>query len=88
MCRLTKLFFIIYPDSLLQGLEHEKDQEPVLFGEYEYADNDASLQYFPVQNQNINRPYEIVELRIESNHGQPLYTCLYRFRVHGEPPTT
>ncbi|XP_058975930.1 klaroid protein isoform X2 [Musca domestica] len=70
------------------GLEHEKDQEPVLFGEYEYADNDASLQYFPVQNQNINRPYEIVELRIESNHGQPLYTCLYRFRVHGKPPTT
>ncbi|XP_061386024.1 klaroid protein-like [Musca vetustissima] len=70
------------------GLEHEKDQEPILFGEYEYADNDASLQYFPVQNQNINRPYEIVELRIESNHGQPLYTCLYRFRVHGKPPTS
>ncbi|TDG50150.1 hypothetical protein AWZ03_003366 [Drosophila navojoa] len=68
------------------GLEHEKDQDPVLFGEYEYQDNGASLQFFPVQNMDIKRPYEIVELRIESNHGQPDYTCLYRFRVHGKPP--
>ncbi|XP_036330455.1 uncharacterized protein LOC118742467 isoform X2 [Rhagoletis pomonella] len=68
------------------GLEHEKDYEPVLFGEYEYVDNDASLQYFPVKNKDIKRPYEIVELRIESNHGHAQYTCLYRFRVHGKPP--
>ncbi|EDW02017.1 GH21760 [Drosophila grimshawi] len=70
------------------GLEHEKDQDPVLFGEYEYQDNKASLQYFAVQNVDIKRPFEIVELRIESNHGQPDYTCLYRFRVHGKPPST
>ncbi|XP_054736966.1 klaroid protein isoform X1 [Anastrepha obliqua] len=68
------------------GLEHEKDYEPVLFGEFEYVDNDASLQYFPVKNKDIKRPYEIVELRIESNHGHAQYTCLYRFRVHGKPP--
>ncbi|XP_062129340.1 klaroid protein isoform X1 [Drosophila sulfurigaster albostrigata] len=68
------------------GLEHEKDQEPVLFGEYEYQDNEAALQYFVVQNADIKRPYEIVELRIETNHGHPDYTCLYRFRVHGKPP--
>ncbi|XP_017153910.1 uncharacterized protein LOC108163253 isoform X2 [Drosophila miranda] len=68
------------------GLEHEKDQDPVLFGEYEYQDNGASLQYFTLQNLEIQRPYEIVELRIETNHGQPTYTCLYRFRVHGKPP--
>ncbi|KAI9583217.1 hypothetical protein GQX74_012434 [Glossina fuscipes] len=66
------------------GLKDEKDQDPVLFGEYEYIDNNASLQYFPVLNKGIRQPYEIVELRIESNHGQPLYTCLYRFRVHGK----
>ncbi|KRF98560.1 uncharacterized protein Dwil_GK22144, isoform B [Drosophila willistoni] len=68
------------------GLEHEKDQDPILFGEYEYQDNGASLQYFAIQNLDIKRPYEIVELRIETNHGQPTYTCLYRFRVHGKPP--
>ncbi|KAH8272798.1 hypothetical protein KR018_000050 [Drosophila ironensis] len=70
------------------GLEHEKDHEPVLFGEYEYLDNGASLQYFAIQNIDIKRPYDIVELRIETNHGQPNYTCLYRFRVHGKPPAT
>ncbi|XP_017078940.1 uncharacterized protein LOC108113024 isoform X1 [Drosophila eugracilis] len=70
------------------GLEQEKDQEPVLFGEYQFEDNGASLQYFAVQNLDIKRPYEIVELRIETNHGQPTYTCLYRFRVHGKPPAT
>nr|XP_036218519.1 uncharacterized protein LOC106625097 isoform X2 [Bactrocera oleae] len=68
------------------GLEHEKDFEPVLFGEYEFIDNNASLQYFPIKNKDIKRPYEIVELRIESNHGHAQYTCLYRFRVHGKPP--
>ncbi|KAH8285377.1 hypothetical protein KR054_008323 [Drosophila jambulina] len=70
------------------GLEQEKDQDPVLFGEYEFQDNGASLQYFAIQNLDIKRPYEIVELRIETNHGQPTYTCLYRFRVHGKPPTS
>ncbi|KAH8236989.1 hypothetical protein KR038_001980 [Drosophila bunnanda] len=70
------------------GLEQEKDQEPVLFGEYEFEDNGASLQYFAIQNLDIKRPYEIVELRIETNHGQPTYTCLYRFRVHGKPPAS
>ncbi|XP_017016541.1 klaroid protein isoform X1 [Drosophila kikkawai] len=70
------------------GLEQEKDQDPVLFGEYEFEDNGASLQYFAIQNLDIKRPYEIVELRIETNHGQPTYTCLYRFRVHGKPPAS
>lgn len=28
--------------------------------------------------------FPFVELRITSNHGHPEYTCLYRFRVHGQ----
>jgi len=36
-----------------------------------------------MQNTEINKPYEYIELRIHSNHGQLDYTCLYRFRVHG-----
>lgn len=61
------------------------DHEPVLFGNYHYSaeKNAPSLQYFPIKNTNIDRPYQVVELRIESNHGNPQYTCLYRFRVHG-----
>uniref|UniRef100_A0A8C3IDV3 Sad1 and UNC84 domain containing 2 n=1 Tax=Chrysemys picta bellii TaxID=8478 RepID=A0A8C3IDV3_CHRPI len=29
--------------------------------------------------------FQVVELRILSNWGHPEYTCIYRFRVHGEP---
>ncbi|KAJ8683482.1 hypothetical protein QAD02_019274 [Eretmocerus hayati] len=65
------------------GLQSENDAEPVLFGEYEFLDSDESIQYFPVQNTSITSPYEYVEMRIHSNHGQLEYTCLYRFRVHG-----
>ncbi|XP_034189562.2 uncharacterized protein LOC117608476 [Osmia lignaria lignaria] len=67
------------------GFEDENDPAPVMFGDYEFAASDDSLQYFPVQNATIERPYEYVELRIQSNHGQLEYTCLYRFRVHGVP---
>ncbi|XP_014472297.1 PREDICTED: uncharacterized protein LOC106743199 [Dinoponera quadriceps] len=65
------------------GLTDENDPEPVRFGEYEFILSEDSLQYFPVQNTEIKRPYEYIELRIHSNHGQLDYTCLYRFRVHG-----
>ncbi|XP_015606982.1 uncharacterized protein LOC107273372 isoform X2 [Cephus cinctus] len=65
------------------GLENENDAEPVRFGDYEFLDSDDNLQYFPVQNTSIVKPYEYVELKIHSNHGQLEYTCLYRFRVHG-----
>ena len=27
---------------------------------------------------------DAVTLRVKSNHGHPDYTCLYRFRVHGD----
>ncbi|XP_059620192.1 klaroid protein [Phlebotomus argentipes] len=67
------------------GLTDEGDQEPLLFGKYIYEDSDRSLQYFPVENQGITRLHQLVELRIESNHDNPMYTCLYRFRVHGTP---
>ena len=29
--------------------------------------------------------FRFVELRVHSNYGNPSYTCLYRFRVHGVP---
>ncbi|XP_015174782.1 PREDICTED: uncharacterized protein LOC107065525 isoform X2 [Polistes dominula] len=67
------------------GLTDQNDPEPVMFGDYEFLDSDENLQYFPVQNTKIVKPYEYVELRIHSNHGELEYTCLYRFRVHGKP---
>ncbi|XP_032674723.1 uncharacterized protein LOC116845771 isoform X2 [Odontomachus brunneus] len=67
------------------GLTDENDADPVRFGDYEFTYSEDSLQYFPVQNTEIKRPYEYIELRIHSNHGKLDYTCLYRFRVHGRP---
>lgn len=63
------------------GLKSEKDREPWQFGSYAYSLNDSSIQYFAVEND--APPVNLVELRIESNHGNLKYTCLYRFRVHG-----
>ena len=67
------------------GFVDENDPVPVMFGDYEFAASEESLQYFLVQNSAIVTPYEYIELRVHSNHGQLDYTCLYRFRVHGRP---
>ncbi|KAJ6646402.1 Klaroid protein [Pseudolycoriella hygida] len=69
------------------GLEHENDHEPIEFGKYTFLENGTSLQYFSVQNADEKKAFNVVELRIESNHGNQNYTCLYRFRVHGHPDT-
>lgn len=79
--------------KLLQGLHGELDQEPHLFGDYVYDAKGTAIQYFPVKYPKttdiggIQYPvaYDIIELRVESNHGNPTYTCVYRFRVHGNP---
>ncbi|XP_063824799.1 klaroid protein-like [Ostrinia nubilalis] len=75
------------------GLHGEMDPEPHLFGDYMYDANGTAIQYFPVKypkTTNIGGneypvAFDIVELRVESNHGNPTYTCVYRFRVHGNP---
>ncbi|XP_032683127.1 sun domain-containing protein 1-like [Odontomachus brunneus] len=67
------------------GLTYENDLKPVMFGDYEFVHSGDNLQYFPIQNTEIKKPYEYIELRIHSNHGQLDYTCLYKFRAHGRP---
>jgi SUN domain-containing protein 1/2 len=44
-------------------------------------------QTFPVRDEShrfSEENYQTVSLRVLSNHGHPDYTCLYRFRVHGD----
>lgn len=69
-------------DFTVWGLKDVQDMEPVLLGKYIYQQNGTSLQNFSVQQSDVDA-FEMVELRIESNHGNMDYTCLYRFRVHG-----
>ncbi|KAM9746606.1 SUN domain-containing protein 1 isoform 3-T4 [Menidia menidia] len=66
------------------GLDDEYQEEGKLLGQYKYEEDGESLQVFPVQEKN-DKAFQIIEVRVLSNWGHPEYTCLYRFRVHGEP---
>ncbi|XP_049759021.1 SUN domain-containing protein 1 isoform X4 [Elephas maximus indicus] len=71
-------------DFAVYGLESEYQEEGQLLGQFTYDQDGESLQMFHT----LKRPekaFQIVELRIFSNWGHLEYTCLYRFRVHGDP---
>ncbi|XP_057605606.1 SUN domain-containing protein 1 isoform X2 [Hippopotamus amphibius kiboko] len=73
-------------DFAVYGLENEYQEDGQLLGQFTYDQEGESLQMFPALLQKTpERAFQIVELRIFSNWGHPEYTCLYRFRVHGEP---
>ncbi|XP_075851342.1 SUN domain-containing protein 1 isoform X8 [Microcebus murinus] len=71
-------------DFAVYGLENEYQEEGWLLGHFTYDHEGESLQTFHVLKR-PERAFQVVELRIFSNWGHPEYTCLYRFRVHGEP---
>ncbi|XP_034394392.1 SUN domain-containing protein 1 isoform X2 [Cyclopterus lumpus] len=66
------------------GLDDEYQEEGKLLGNYMYEEDGESLQSFPVMEQN-DAAFQIIEVRVLSNWGHPEYTCMYRFRVHGDP---
>ncbi|KAJ8251512.1 hypothetical protein GJAV_G00222150 [Gymnothorax javanicus] len=69
--------FVVY------GLDDEYQEEGKLLGQYTYQEDGEPLQTFPVTEEN-DKAFQIIEVRVLSNWGHPEYTCLYRFRVHGE----
>ncbi|KAJ8363093.1 hypothetical protein SKAU_G00119240 [Synaphobranchus kaupii] len=69
------------------GLDDETQEEGKALGHYTYQEDGDALQTFPVSEQN-DQLYQIIEMRVLSNWGHQEYTCLYRFRVHGEPERT
>ncbi|KAL0978706.1 hypothetical protein UPYG_G00174140 [Umbra pygmaea] len=58
-------------------------EEGTLLGTFTYDQNKESTQTFQLPNP-TNAVYSYVELRILSNWGHLDYTCVYRFRVHGQ----
>ncbi|KAM9326098.1 SUN domain-containing protein 2 [Gastrophryne carolinensis] len=70
-------------DFSVYGLDEETQKEGILLGNFTYNKEGDPIQTFPLKGENIST-YELVELRIQSNWGHPEYTCIYRFRVHGE----
>ena len=67
------------------GLRRLDDDNPFVLGNFTYKDDNNPVQTFFVDT-TFSEPLELVELKVLSNHGHPVYTCLYRFRVHGTLP--
>ncbi len=70
-------------DFSVWALRWETDPEPKPLGRFRFDVDGPSLQFFEANK--LDEPFQIVELKILSNHGKIDYTCLYRFRVHGRP---
>ncbi|GAA50480.1 SUN domain-containing protein 2 [Clonorchis sinensis] len=70
-------------DFVIKGLSSETD-EGVVIGTFVYDINGPAIQTFPIEGQSSS--WHLIELGILSNHGHPLYTCVYRLRVHGRTP--
>ncbi|XP_034004146.1 SUN domain-containing protein 2-like [Trematomus bernacchii] len=60
----------------------EESEEGSLLGTFTYDENGESTQTFKLPISSV--VYRLVELRVLSNWGHVDYTCLYRFRVHGQ----
>ncbi|XP_056326093.1 SUN domain-containing protein 1 isoform X2 [Danio aesculapii] len=65
------------------GLDDEQQEEGQLLGQYVYEEDGDSLQTFLVSDE-VSSAFQIIEMRVLSNWGNPEYTCVYRFRVHGK----
>uniref|UniRef100_A0A8D0GYY5 SUN domain-containing protein n=1 Tax=Sphenodon punctatus TaxID=8508 RepID=A0A8D0GYY5_SPHPU len=66
------------------SLAEEGQQEGTLLGQFMYDQDRDPIQTFHFQGENLAAS-QGVELRILSNWGHPEYTCIYCFRVHGDP---
>ncbi|XP_019302442.2 SUN domain-containing protein 2 isoform X2 [Panthera pardus] len=71
-------------DFAIFGFDEDAQQEGTLLGQFTYDQDGEPIQTFYFQDTKM-ATYQVVELRILTNWGHPEYTCIYRFRVHGEP---
>ncbi|XP_072380930.1 SUN domain-containing protein 3-like isoform X2 [Diabrotica undecimpunctata] len=64
------------------GLAHQNEETPEVLGTFTYQLTGRPYQTFQIVS-NDTKAFEIVELHILNNYGKDEYTCIYRFRVHG-----
>ncbi|XP_044042997.1 SUN domain-containing protein 2-like isoform X2 [Siniperca chuatsi] len=73
-------------DFEVYGMKDDTE-EGTLLGTFTYDENGESTQTFKLPNPS-DVVYRFVELRVLTNWGHVEYTCLYRFRVHGQIAST
>ncbi|KTF85121.1 hypothetical protein cypCar_00016033 [Cyprinus carpio] len=69
-------------DFAVYGMSDETEDGKLL-GTFMYDQDGEPIQSFKLAD--ASEIYSMTELRILSNWGHLEYTCVYRFRVHGEP---
>ncbi|XP_041642130.1 uncharacterized protein si:dkey-92f12.2 isoform X2 [Cheilinus undulatus] len=69
-------------DFEVYGMKNDTE-EGTLLGTFTYDEHGESTQTFKLPSPSDD-VYRYVELRVLSNWGHVEYTCLYRFRVHGQ----
>ncbi|CAF0810243.1 unnamed protein product [Didymodactylos carnosus] len=68
----------------IYALRDKHDKEGTVLGRYYYdTENGPALQRFKPQISPVPT-CEYIEIQVTSNWGNPNYTCVYRFRVHGD----
>lgn len=66
----------------LEGVERKGDKFNFDFGSFEYDKEGKPIQYFDVLKE-AQKGYNMVRIKILSNWGNPVFTCVYRVRIHG-----
>ncbi|NXK56899.1 SPAG4 protein, partial [Chauna torquata] len=83
-----------YPGKALTetcwSLLDEEGEEETLLGSFTYNMQKEPVQTFPLQVQSEHNPraFQFIKLVIQSNWGNPEYTCIYRVQVHGKRTAT
>lgn len=72
-------------DFQVYGMTNETE-EGVLLGTFRYQEAGEPSQTFSLSGLS-DAVFSVVELRVLSNWGHVQYTCVYRFRVHGQMST-
>nr|XP_015192245.1 PREDICTED: SUN domain-containing protein 2-like isoform X3 [Lepisosteus oculatus]XP_015192246.1 PREDICTED: SUN domain-containing protein 2-like isoform X3 [Lepisosteus oculatus]XP_015192247.1 PREDICTED: SUN domain-containing protein 2-like isoform X3 [Lepisosteus oculatus] len=73
-------------DFTVYGMNDETE-DGTLLGTFTYNKHGSPIQTFTI-SEPVAGTFKLVKLDIFSNWGHPDYTCVYRFRVHGELPIT
>ncbi|XP_007659855.1 SUN domain-containing protein 3 [Ornithorhynchus anatinus] len=71
-------------DFSIYGLRDECEGEGIFLGQFMYDKTGTAVQTFHLKVE-VSEFLSCVKLKILTNWGHPKFTCVYRFRVHGNP---
>ncbi|KAF1462019.1 SUN domain-containing protein 3, partial [Pygoscelis antarcticus] len=72
-------------DFAVYGMKEEHEEQGTFLGRFTFLAALDPTQTFQLKEE-LSGFVNYLRLQVLSNWGHPDYTCLYRFRVHGDPP--